>query len=98
MSSSFEGILVICVIFGLAAGLGDDWNCYIGNVALASNAMLILILLPVLTVMGFKLRKYPADGRYELFLKTIEVNQHRTEKEVYDSVREQQKKMKANFC
>jgi len=58
-------VIVIAYLFG------DDWKCdhtAEGLVTLASNVVLIVALVPILTWMGCKLRKYPSDGRCDAFL------------------------------
>lgn len=61
----YEIILAILVVV-LAIAYGENWHCDSssqGVLTLASNAILIVALVPVLTWMGCKLRKYPSDGR-----------------------------------
>lgn len=51
---------VLCI----AAAVGEHWTCEQSVITLVSNAFLILTLVPLLTYMGCKLRKYPSDGRH----------------------------------
>lgn len=56
------GLLIGIGFFTLAVVLGDKFSCK-GTVGFYSNVLLVIVALPVMSVLSFKLRKYPSDGR-----------------------------------
>lgn len=60
----FYGIFMLAAVLAAAALIGDDWNCDLSTLTLASNLMMILIHVPLMSWMACKLRHYPADGRH----------------------------------
>lgn len=56
------GFLMSIIFFGIAIAFGDHLTCR-GGFNLAVNLTLVLVMGPILLVLAWRLREYPADGR-----------------------------------